>query len=172
MLMSIGGGFQARRSTEKVLTGHVISPMYWRPFTPLNVTNVTSRLCKTAISPQSFLSSWLICALSYMHANKATTVLQRGFGACEAEHSLSIFIKFYSIGTGFRSLRIVMKNWTWMASYFPTREAGGSESTSCVIHEMLAGANALVGHCAKLISIPSNRAESGSVWVPSISQIL
>ena len=65
-----------------------------------------------------------------------------------------------------------MNSWTWMTSYFATREEGGSESTSCVIQEMLAGSHSLGGHWAKLISIPSNRVEGGSVRATSISQIL
>ena len=53
-----------------------------------------------------------------------------------------------------------MNRWTWMTSYLETREAGGSESTSCVMLEMLPGSHSLGGHCAKLISISSNRVEN------------
>lgn len=69
---------------------------------------------------------------------------------------LSIFIKFCNIGMGLPSLRIVINNCTCMTSYFSMSFDGDSEKTFCVTQEIFEGNHSFGGHCAKLISKPSN----------------
>ena len=103
---------------------------------------------------------------------KGGRLRQRGEWGAVGSHSLSIFIKLRSTGTGSPSRMTVMNSCTCMISYFSIRWLGGSAVQSTVCLNMFGGNHSTGGHWAKLMSSPSNWAVGARVRDTSSSQIL